>query len=277
MIKDPEKSNQVELTLGYSPCPNDTYMFDGIANQGLGIDGIGIRHSLFDVETLNEMAMNQVLDITKLSFHAFFNASNHYQLIHSGSALGYNCGPVLISKQSFSKNDMKNRRVVFPGAWTTAHLLFRLWAPEAENRFFVPYDRIFNCLEKGEADCGVIIHESRFTFESMGYKPIVDLGAWWEKKTRLPIPLGCIAARKRLGEKMIGKVEHLIRRSIKMAMEDPGATIPYIRKYAMEMDEAVLKKHIRTFVNSFSLDLGKTGKEAVEALERMAKQAGVIQ
>lgn len=274
-VKSGEKG-PMELTLGYSPCPNDTYIFNAIAEKKIGIEGIRFSHRLLDVETLNEMAFKGTLDVTKLSFQAYFNVKDNYQLLQSGSALGYDCGPVLISKKQVVKKDLKHCRVVFPGEWTTAHLLFRLWAPEVQNRFFVPYEKIFSILENGEADCGVIIHESRFTFEKMGFHSIVDLGAWWEKETKMPIPLGCIAARKSLGEKVIQKIEQLIRESIQKAEDDPDATLPYIKMYAQEMAEEVLKKHIHTFVNRFSLDLGGKGNDAVATLEQMAKAAGVI-
>jgi 1,4-dihydroxy-6-naphthoate synthase len=265
-----------ELTFGYSPCPNDTYMFNAIAHGTVGVDGYKMRPVLHDVETLNHMAMDTVLDITKLSFYAWLKVKDRYQLLGSGAAMGFGCGPVLIARKLFTKAEIPGCRVVLPGQWTTAHLLFRLWAPDARQRFFTPYDRIFDELLSGRADCGVIIHESRFTFETAGFELVVDLGAWWEEITGLPIPLGGIAAKKKLGQPVIRKIDAAINRSIRRAMADPDETLPYIRQHAQEMDDMVLQAHIRTFVNDFSLALTRQGRRAIERLGSMAHAAGAI-
>lgn len=265
-----------QLTFGYSPCPNDTFMFDAIARGAVGIEGVRIDPVLHDVQTLNTLAMEGTLDISKLSFYAWMAVKDSYRLLSSGGAMGFGCGPVLVARKPLKREQIRDCRVVLPGAWTTAHLLFRLWAPDAGQRFFVPYDRIFETVDSGRADCGVIIHESRFTFEEAGFRTIVDLGAWWEERTGLPIPLGGIAAKKRLGDALIERIDEAVNASIRQAMADPEAALPYIRQHAREMDAAVLKAHIHTFVNDFSLDLEATGRKALDALESMAKAAGVL-
>jgi 1,4-dihydroxy-6-naphthoate synthase len=265
-----------ELTFGYSPCPNDTFMFNAIAQGAVGVDGYRLQPLLHDIETLNGMAMDAVLDVTKLSFYAWLEVKDRYQLLDSGAAMGFGCGPVLIAKKPLTPAEIHGCRVALPGRWTTAHLLLRLWAPDADQRMFTTYDRIFDALASGQADCGVIIHESRFTFEAAGFAPVVDLGAWWEEMTGLPIPLGGIAARKRLGKGLIRQVDAAVNTSIRRAMADPDGTLPYIRQHAQEMDDTVLQAHIRTFVNDFSLAQTGLGRRAIEKLEAMARDTGAI-
>jgi len=264
------------MTLGYSPCPNDTFIFHAIASGALRLPGYDVLEELHDVETLNAMAMEHRLDVSKLSFHAWLRLKDSYRLLQSGAALGFGCGPILIARKPLSRSDIDTCRIVLPGQWTTAHLLFRLWAPKATDTYFVTYDRIFAEIESGRADCGVIIHENRFTFEAAGFRAVVDLGAWWEHETDMPIPLGCIAAKADLGENTIRAVESLIRESIRAAQEHPESTLPYMRQYAQELEIDVLRQHVRTFVNEFSVDLGETGRAAVAELERRATDAGVI-
>lgn len=264
------------LTLGFSPCPNDTFIFNGLVNGPVEVPGYEVEAQLHDVETLNRMAFENVLDVTKLSFFAWLAVQGQYRLLSSGGALGFGCGPVVISRKPLTRADMARCRIVLPGQWTTAHLLFRLWAPDAGQRCFVTYDRIFNALDSGEADCGVIIHESRFTFQEAGFSQVVDLGAWWEAETDLPIPLGCIAIHRRHPEQLARQVDSAIRRSIQQAQKEPALTFPYIRTYAQEMTPKVLDAHIHTFVNEFSLDLGDAGHAAVAALEAKARETGLI-
>jgi len=276
MNQKPESRNQKPLTLGFSPCPNDTFIFNALVNGAVNIPGFKVREQLHDVETLNQMAFDNVLDVTKLSFFAWLMVQDRYDLLASGGALGFGCGPVVIARKDMTPAEMADCRIVLPGRWTTAHLLFRLWAPQARQRIFVPYDQIFGTLEAGQADCGVIIHESRFTFQSMGFVAVADLGAWWEAQTGLPIPLGCIAAHKRLGKETAAAAETAIRASIALARKDPAATLPYIRTHAQEMTAEVLEAHIQAFVNEFSLDLGAAGRKAVAALAEKARRTGVI-
>lgn len=264
------------LRLGFSPCPNDTFMFHGLVNGGVDTPGFRVAPSLHDIETLNRMAMEGELEVTKLSFFAWLALKERYRLLNAGAAMGFGCGPLVVSRRSIPREEMAGCRVVLPGEWTTAHLLFRLWAPEAERRIFAPYDRIVGAVQSGEADCGVIIHETRFTYREAGLTAMADLGEWWEEKTGLPIPLGCIAARSDLPGGLVTALEGAIRRSIEAAVRAPRACLPYIRRYAREMDAGVLDRHIRTFVNDFSLSLGDAGRRAVDALEAAALEAGVV-
>ncbi len=276
MNQEPETTNQKPLTLGFSPCPNDTFIFNALVNGAVNIPGFKVREQLHDVETLNQMAFDNALDVTKLSFFAWLMVQDQYDLLASGGALGFGCGPMVIARKGMNAADLADCRIALPGRWTTAHLLFRLWAPQVRERFFVTYDQIFEALEAGRADCGVIIHESRFTFQSMGFVAVADLGAWWEEQTGLPIPLGCIAAHKRIGKETATAMETAIRASIALAQQDPAATLPYIRTHAQEMTAEVLEAHIQAFVNEFSLDLGATGRQAVAALAEAARRTGVI-
>ena len=265
----------MKLSFGYSPCPNDTFMFHAIAKGRIDTGPLSFDVRLHDVETLNKMAFAEKQDLTKLSFFAWLKVMDAYELLPCGAALGFWCGPLVVSKKALSRKDMQGCKVVLPGEWTTAHLLFRLWAPDVRDRVFTTYDRIFTDLDSGRADCGVIIHESRFTFEQAGFRAVQDLGAWWESGTGLPIPLGCIAVRRSLPEDVKGRVADLIRQSIEIAWKDPGPAMPYIREHARELDDDVLHGHIRTFVNDFSLDMGEKGRAAVEALQARAKAAGL--
>lgn len=264
------------LTLGFSPCPNDTFIFEALVNGKVQIPGFCIQETLHDVETLNQMAFHDILDVTKLSFFAWLMVKDRYELLASGAALGFGCGPLVIAREKMDLTELEHARIVVPGQWTTAHLLLRLLAPNAKHRFFAPYDRIFDTLRSGKADCGVIIHESRFTFQQMGFQLIMDLGAWWEKETGLPIPLGCIAAHHRIGKSSITAIESAIRQSIQTARQAPQETWSYIRAHAQEMTREVLDAHIHTFVNAFSLDLGDTGRSAVTALAHKARETGVM-
>lgn len=265
------------LTLGYSPCPNDTFMFHALATGGLTLPGQTFSIRLEDVETLNQLALAATLDISKMSFHAWLRVRENYRLLASGAALGRGCGPILVTRKKLTRADLPDCRIVLPGELTTAHLLFQLYAPEAANKTFVSYESILPQLDSGAADCGVIIHENRFTFAAAGFHAIADLGDWWEQETSLPIPLGCIAIRKSLGENLAHQVESLIRESIATATANPTATHEYVHTHAQEISAAVLDKHIATFVNEFSLDLGDEGQKAVAELERRARNAGICQ
>ncbi|MFZ7128373.1 MAG: 1,4-dihydroxy-6-naphthoate synthase [Desulfobacterales bacterium] len=264
-----------ELRIGYSPCPNDTYIFHDLVHRNVNVPGYRIVEELHDVETLNRMASDGILELTKLSFHAFLRLGDRYRLLRAGAAMGHGCGPLVVARRRLSRRELRTCRVVLPGEWTSAHLLFRLWAPEVENRFFTRYDRILETVRAGNADCGVIIHENRFTYQRAGFQALVDLGEWWERETGLPIPLGCIAARADVPDDVKTAVECAIRKSIRNAMAAPERCLPYVRRHASEMDAEVLDRHIRTFVNDYSLDLGSRGLEAVSVLRQRSREAGV--
>lgn len=274
----------MKLTVAYSPCPNDTFAFHGLACGPLRLPGADIDVHLHDIETLNELALAGTYDIIKLSFPAFLRVQSDYQMLRVGAALSDEAGPLVISSPSvspsvsssptacgFAVSSFPSLRFAIPGELTTAHLLLKLWCPDIHRKTFVPYDRVIPVLLAGGADAGVVIHESRFTYAQAGLTLLADLGAWWLSKTHLPIPLACIAARRSLGAATIAAFESLLHESISRAQADPAAAGDYIRRHAQEMDSAVLEKHIRTYVNRFSLDLGPEGLAAVGALTRMAE------
>ena len=264
------------LSLAYSPCPNDTFMFHAIASGLLALPGESFAIELHDVETLNQWAAQSRFDITKLSFHAWLLQRERYALLRSAAALGYGCGPLVVATRALSRTAVAKCRVAVPGELTTAHLLLRLWQPAAVDRVFLPYDRIQSAVLAGEADCGVIIHEGRFTVADAGLVAVVDLGEWWESATGLPIPLGCIGMRHGLVPELKQDVEQLLYESVAYARAHREASISYMVEHAVELDRAVLWRHVDTFVNDFSLDLGERGRAAVARLEEMARAAGVI-
>ena len=265
------------LSVAYSPCPNDTFMFHDLATGKLALPGRELQVHLHDVETLNAMAMAGRFDVTKLSFHTLLLVEREYRCLGVGAALGFGCGPVIVAKKDIPPDQLPQCRFAVPGELTTAHLLLRLWAPEARNKVFARYDRIMDLVASGQADAGVIIHEGRFVFERMGFRLLVDLGKWWQDTTSLPIPLGCIAARRSLGERTIGEFEALLRRAIENSIARPERTVDYVRRHAQEIDEGVLSRHIETFVNDYSLDLGDEGRRAVEKLRELARAAGIVE
>ncbi|MEI7900147.1 MAG: 1,4-dihydroxy-6-naphthoate synthase [bacterium] len=270
----------MKLSVAYSPCPNDTFTFYGLATGRieLPVDCFGgsleIETRLHDVETLNRMALDGVCDVTKLSFHAWLQVRDSYQLLRVGATLGRGCGPLVVARALPGGPRPPLGRIAVPGEHTTAHLLFRLWAPDSRNLVFVPYDRIMGMVANGEVDAGVIIHEGRFVYRQRGLACLVDLGDWWEAQTGLPIPLGCIAARKTLGEACIAGCEEMIEQSLRLALRNPSAPQDYIKQHAQELDDEVIRQHIATYVNEFSLDLGATGRAAVAALESLAREEG---
>jgi len=232
---------------------------------------------MHDVETLNVKAMAGTFDVTKLSMHAYLKLRDKYVMLNSGAALGYGCGPLVVARKDMTIDDILRGRVAIPGELTTAHLLFRLWAPAAANRAFLPYDQIMPSVVRDDACAGVIIHEGRFTYESLGLTKLADLGEWWQSRTDLPLPLGCIAAKQSLGEKLIRGFDALLKQSIEISQANPASTIAYVTKHAREMDSRVLLAHIDTYVNDFSLDLSSLGRRAVRRLEEEAVMAGVLQ
>ncbi len=264
------------LSLGYSPCPNDTFIFYALVHGK-----ISLRHMqwgaplLEDVETLNTWALNTRLDVTKLSFHALGHVQNHYAMLNAGAALGRGCGPLLIT-QPDQTTDPTSWRIAIPGQYTTAALLLKLFFSEHSELLVMPFETIMEAINKGEADAGVIIHESRFTFQDYGLVCVQDLGEWWEKETGLPIPLGCISARKSLGQQTIQEIEDNITASLRWAFAHPEACTSYIKEHAQELDEQVISEHIKLYVNNFSLDLNETGRAAVQELLSRGKKAGLF-
>jgi len=266
------------ISLGFSPCPNDCFIFDAIVNKRIDLEGLEFDIKMEDVETLNRWAVEGKLDSTKLSFHAYSYLTEMYQLMHAGSALGFNCGPLLISKKDFTIEEVKANKlkIAIPGKLTTAHFLFSIAFPNATNKTEMVFSEIENAVLSGEYDAGLIIHENRFTYEQKGLKKIIDLGEFWESLIHAPIPLGGIVIKRNLSLDVKQKVDRIIRKSVEYAFAHPADSKPFIKEHAQEMDEAVMQKHIDLYVNQYSIDLGELGKKAVDLLMNKAKEMGVI-
>lgn len=262
-------------TLGYSPCPNDTFIFYGLVHGRIP-NAPTFQEVLEDIETLNRLAMEAQLDMTKISFHAFAHVRENYCMLRSGGALGRGCGPLVIAREVFDPSDFAGKRVAIPGELTTAALLLRLHSPALSDLVMLPFNEIMTATQNGEVDAGVIIHESRFTYPNYGLHKIVDLGEWWENSTGHPIPLGGILLRRALGEDLIGQVEAALRASVEYAYANPEEVKPYIRAYAQEMDESVMQKHIDLYVNDHTLDYGNDGEAAIADLLGRAESLGIV-
>ncbi|WP_119078582.1 1,4-dihydroxy-6-naphthoate synthase [Chitinophaga alhagiae] len=259
----------MELTLGFSPCPNDTFIFDALVNHQLNTNGLQFNTLLEDVETLNQWAMHGKLHITKLSFAAGLKVADQYCLLNSGSALGRGCGPLLIAREPVEAARVKDLTVAIPGENTTANLLFSIAYPDARHKKIMLFSDIENAVLSGAADAGVIIHENRFTYQQKGLVKLADLGEFWENKTGQPIPLGGIFIRKDVPEEIQQQVDALIRSSLQQAFAAYPVLSPYVKAHAQEMDEQVMRQHIDLYVNQFSLDLGEEGRTAIEQLKSM--------
>jgi 1,4-dihydroxy-6-naphthoate synthase len=264
------------LSLGYSPCPNDTYIFYALTHNKVTIPQHIISERLEDVETLNQLALNGLLDLTKISYHAFGHLRDRYVLLRSGGALGRGCGPMVIAQGPTDMKSLRGKRIAVPGKLTTANLLLQLYGTGYEELLILPFDQIMPALKCGEVEAGVIIHESRFTYQQAGLHEVVDLGAWWEEDTGLPIPLGGILARRDLGAETIQSVDRAIRASLEYARQHPQEPRAYIKDHAQELDDKVIDAHINLYVNDFSLDLGEEGINAVETLLARAEARGLI-
>jgi len=265
------------VSLGYSPCPNDTYIFYGLTHGKIPLSGVDIGvPEMADVETLNSGALEHRLDITKLSFHALGHVLDEYCVLSAGSALGRGCGPLLVSGAGFDAAGLEEARIAIPGKLTTANLLFRMYAPGAQNLIEIRFDEIMAAVSSGMVDAGVIIHESRFTYVEQGLNCLCDLGAWWEETSGHPIPLGCIAARRTLGKDVIMKIDRAIHDSIIWASEHPRECLSYIQQYAQEMEQQVMQSHIQLYVNEFSRSLGEEGLAAIESFLRLGREAGIL-
>jgi 1,4-dihydroxy-6-naphthoate synthase len=252
----------MKLSIGFSPCPNDTFIFDALVNKKLDTGGIEFNPVMEDVQTLNEWAMAGKLDITKLSYGVLPGAIKNYKLLNSGGALGKGVGPLLIIKKGLKYTAIEEQVIAIPGENTTAHLLFSLKYPQAMKKIFLRYDGIEDFVMQGKG-LGVIIHENRFTYKAKGLEKITDLGEDWEKQTKLPIPLGGIVMNKRFDKELQLKVDALIRQSIVYAYAKNPLLNDYIKLHSQEMSEEVMQQHIDLYVNNFSLNLGKEGKKAV--------------
>ena len=263
------------ITLGYSPCPNDTYIFYGLVHNK--IEGAPLfREVLEDIETLNRMALEGRLDTTKISFHALAHLRDRYCLLHSGGALGRGCGPLVIAREPLDPASLRDKKIAIPGRLTTAALLLRLFNPGLEDLVVLPFHRIMEAAREGEVDAGVIIHESRFTYPDYGLCEVIDLGQWWESATGHPIPLGGILARRDLGRDLIERIDRALRSSVEYAHANPDAVRDYIRLHAQEMDDRVMQQHIDLYVNAYTLDYSADGEAAIADLLSRAEAAGIV-
>jgi 1,4-dihydroxy-6-naphthoate synthase len=261
----------MKLTLGFSPCPNDTFIFDALVNNKIDTEGLEFEVIMEDVQTLNQMVINNKADISKISYGSLPLVLEKYVLLNAGGALGKGVGPLLLAPFAFPAPATKLCIIAIPGEHTTAHVLFSLAYPEATNKVFLRYDQIENFVldNTGTLDdvrgvrLGVIIHENRFTYQDKGLVKLTDLGAYWEQETGLPVPLGGIVIRRDIDSAVRKQVDRLIRKSLEYAYTRPEAINDYIRAHAQEMSDSVMKQHIDLYVNNFSLDLGKQGKAAV--------------
>ena len=250
------------LSLGFSPCPNDTFIFDALVNKKIDTEGLEFNVVLEDVQTLNQWAREDRLDITKLSYGVLPLVLGNYVLLNSGGALGKGVGPLLISHSVNRSLVVEDETIAIPGENTTAHFLFSLAYPQAKNKVFLRFDEIENFVASGKG-LGVIIHENRFTYQQKGLHKITDLGDYWEQQTGNPIPLGGIVIRRNISTVIQQKVDRLIRKSVEYSFANYPLISDYIKQHSQEMEEAVMRQHIDLYVNNFSIDLGKEGQGAV--------------
>lgn len=264
------------LSLGYSPCPNDTFLFHPLVQGLIDTGELHFQERLEDVETLNRLALDNIPDICKVSYHAFAFMREHYVLLRSGGAMGRGCGPLVVARQCRHMDDLKGKRFATPGRYTTAHLLLRLFDKDIGNIVTMPFHEIMPAVVQGQVNAGVIIHESRFTFQNYGLQTVLDLGRWWEVRTGLPLPLGGIAAKRSLGDPLVRRLDRLVRASVEYATCHPAEASNYIRAHAREMDDDVCAAHIRLYVNQHSLDPGIEGEKAAAVLLSAGSAHGLL-
>jgi 1,4-dihydroxy-6-naphthoate synthase len=275
--------NQHKLSLGFSPCPNDCFIFDAMIHGKIDTEGLQFDVLMKDVEELNRKAFQGEIDITKLSYHAFAYLTDKYTLLDSGSALGNNCGPLLIAKAD-NVNSVNSQltthnsqlAIAIPGKYTTANFLLSLAFPEATNKIEMLFSDIEDAVLSGKADAGLIIHENRFTYEQKGLKKIIDLGEYWETLAQAPIPLGGIVVKREFPSDLKQKINRVIRKSVEFAFANPKSSLNFVKEHAQSMSEEVMYKHIDLYVNNYSVDLGKEGRRAVKLLFDKAMQLAII-
>jgi 1,4-dihydroxy-6-naphthoate synthase len=268
----------VKLSLGYSPCPNDCFIFDALVHGKIDTQGIDFVLRLEDVESLNRKALRAELDITKLSYHAYAHVLEQYILLKAGSALGFNCGPLLVrsGKHLQPSKNIDDMRIAIPGKLTTANFLLSLAYPKINQKVEYVFSEIEEAILRGEVDAGLIIHENRFTYEQKGLVKMRDLGEYWDELIHAPIPLGGIVMKRNLGTGLQKTISDLIRKSVEFAFANPEGAMPYVRANAQEMEEDVMKKHIELYVNKYSIDLGEEGTEAVKILFKKARELNLF-
>ena len=268
----------MRLTLGFSPCPNDCFMFDALVHHRIDLEGLEFEVTMADVEALNRRAFAQTIDVTKLSYHAFAHRVADYALLDAGSALGRGCGPLLISQRPVTLDEVSagGLRIAIPGVYTTANFLLSLAFPAARDKTEMVFSEIEAAVLAGRVDAGVIIHENRFTYQDKGLRKVIDLGEFWEQSTGTPIPLGGIVARRSLPAEVQQAMERVMRRSVEHAFAHPADSRDFVRAHAQEMSEDVMRQHIDLYVNDYSVTLGEHGRRAVNTLIDRAIAAGLI-
>lgn len=266
----------MKLTLGFSPCPNDTFIFDAMVNHKFDTKGLSFDYIMEDVETLNRWAVEGKLDITKLSYNAFLHTVKQYALLHSGSALGKGVGPLLIAKKELDLLKIADYKIAIPGSNTTANLLLSLAFPQAKNKQEIVFNEIEQSVLSGAFDAGLIIHESRFTYAEKGLVKLIDLGDWWENTMNAAIPLGGIVIKRNFGKELAATVDAVIKESINYAWKNYPSLPAFVTKNSQEMEEDVMRKHIELYVNNYSTELGEEGKKAVMTLFEQAKKTELI-
>jgi 1,4-dihydroxy-6-naphthoate synthase len=267
----------MRLTLGFSPCPNDTFIFEAMVHERVDTEGLEFDWFLADVEELNRRALEGTVDITKMSYHAYARAAAGYLILDSGSALGRSNGPLVVSRRPIGPDELDNALIAIPGRNTTANLLFSIFWPGATRKREYLFSDIPEAVLSGEADAGLIIHETRFTYSAMGLGLVADTGTMWEEMTGLPVPLGGIVVNRNLDPKVAAKVGRAIRRSIEYARTSPGESADFIRRHARETEDEIAREHINLYVNDFSLSLGEEGRQAIRKLFAVAQEKGVIE
>ena len=264
-----------KLSIGFSPCPNDTFIFDALIHGKIDTEGLEFKVHMADVEELNQMAFRGELDITKLSYHAFLHILEKYIMMDSGSALGNNCGPLLI-KNAGAENPIKTDLIAIPGKYTTANFLLNYAFPDLQNKQELLFSDIESAIKNKKVSAGLIIHENRFTYAHRGFEKVKDLGEHWEKSTGMPIPLGGIAIKRNLDIALHEKVQRLIRKSLEFAFENPAESLGFVKQHAQDMDAEVMQKHINLYVNDYSLSLGEKGKEAIQYMYAFSVEKKLI-
>jgi 1,4-dihydroxy-6-naphthoate synthase len=264
------------MQIGFSPCPNDCFIFDALIHHKIDTEGLDFEVFMEDVETLNQWAMAGKLAVTKLSYHAFAHLIEKYALLDAGSALGFGCGPLLIARKKMSRKAISSGCVGIPGKWTTANFLLSLAFPEILDKKEMVFSEIEEAVLSKKLDAGLIIHENRFTFEQKGLVKLLDLGEYWEKTTQMPIPLGGIVVRRDVDFEVAQKINRVLRRSVEFAFAHPESSMPFVRRHAQAMSDEVMKAHIALYVNEFSIDLGEKGRAAVTKMFEIAAERDIL-
>ena len=258
------------MTIGFSPCPNDTFIFERLLQKDFQ-QKYQFQPVIADVEELNRKAFQEELDITKLSFHTWLYLQDKYDLLNSGSALGKGCGPLLVAKKNFNLIEIENLKIAIPGKYTTANFLLSARFPNLKNKQEIIFSGIEDAVVNGDVDAGLIIHENRFTYQQKGLVKLMDMGEWWENETQCAIPLGGIVIHKKFGNKMKKEIETLLRQSIEWANERKPLISDFVKSYSQTMHPDVMRQHIDLYVNEYTIDLGETGWQAIEKMKSYFK------